>query len=91
METQRYSASVGLNYIVYNGQSRKYNFKKLQESLNLSELQSRSIIENVIVNIFNVYYEVARLTQNEITQKETLGISRERLLRAKYSFDYCLR
>jgi len=88
VETQRYSASVGLNYIVYNGQSRKYNFKKLQESLNLSELQSRSIIENVIVNIFNVYYEVARLTQNEITQKETLGISRERLLRAKYSFDY---
>lgn len=88
VETHRYSASVGLNYIVYNGQSRKYNFKKLQESLNLSELQSRSIIENVIVNIFNVYYEVARLTQNEITQKETLGISRERLLRAKYSFDY---
>ncbi|MFY0651519.1 MAG: TolC family protein [Cyclobacteriaceae bacterium] len=88
VQTERYNASIGANYILYNGESRKYNFKKFQESLNISELQSRGVIENVIVNIFNSYYEVARLTQNEITQKETLEVSRERLRRAKYSFDY---
>jgi outer membrane protein TolC len=31
---------------------------------------------------------VARLTENELNQKRTLDISRERLLRAKYGFDY---
>ena len=88
VQTERYNASIGANYILYNGETRKYNFKKFQESLNISELQSRGVIENVIVNIFGSYYEVARLTQNEITQKETLDVSRERLRRAEYSFDY---
>jgi outer membrane protein TolC len=88
VQTERYNASIGANYILYNGESRKYNFKKFQESLNVSELQSRGVIENVIVNIFNSYYEVARLTQNEITQKETLDVSSERLRRATYTFDY---
>jgi outer membrane protein TolC len=73
---------------LYNGEIRKYNFKKFQESLNISELQSRGVIESVIVNIFTSYYEVARLTQNEITQKETLDVSGERLSRAQYTFDY---
>lgn len=88
VQTERYNASIGANYILYNGESRKYNFKKFQESLNISELQSRGVIENVIVNIFGSYYEVARLTQNEITQKETLDVSGERLRRAQYTFDY---
>ena len=88
VQTERYNASIGANYILYNGETRKYNFKKFQESLNISELQSRGVIENVIVNIFGSYYEVERLTQNEITQKETLDVSRERLRRAEYSFDY---
>lgn len=88
IHTERYNASIGADYILYNGESRKYNFRKFQESLNISELQSRFVIENVIVNIFSSYYEVARLTQNETTQKETLDISRERLLRAQYTFEY---
>lgn len=88
VQTERYNASIGANYTLYNGKTRKYNFKKFQESLSLSELQSRGVIENVIVSIFGSYYEVARLTQNEITQKETLEISGERLLRAQYTFDY---
>lgn len=88
VQTERYNASIGANYTLYNGETRKYNFKKFQESLNISELQSRGVIENVIVNIFNSYYEVARLTQNEITQKETLNVSSERLRRAQYTFDY---
>ena len=88
VQTQRYNASIGANYTLYNGETRKYNFKKFQESLNMSELQSRAVIETVIVNIFASYYEVARLTQNEGTQKETLGISEERLRRAQLTFDY---
>ena len=88
VETSRYNASVGLNYTIFDGLMRENTFKSLKENYNLSELQARSVIENSLLNIFNVYYEVARLTENESTQRETLDISRDRLLRAQYSSDY---
>ena len=46
------------------------------------------MIENSVLNLFNVYYEIARLTENVNTQKQTLNISRERWTREKYSFEY---
>jgi outer membrane protein len=88
VQTSRYNASVGLNYTLFDGFGREYVYKSLKENYNISELQARSVIELSLVNIFAVYYEVARLTENELNQQQTLDISRERLLRAKYSFDY---
>lgn len=88
VNTSRYNASVGLNYSVFDGLGREYAFKKLKETYRLSELQARLVVENTLLNLFNVYYEIARLTQNVNTQKQSLNISRERLTRASYSFDY---
>jgi outer membrane protein TolC len=82
------NASVNLDYTVFNGFGRKYNYKKLQENYNLSEIQARVVIENTLTNLFNSYYEIARLSQNELNQKETLSISKERWTRAKYSFEF---
>lgn len=82
------NASLNLNYTVFNGFGRKYNYKKLQENYNLSEVQARVVIENTLINLFNSYYEIARLSENELNQKETLDISRERWTRAKYSFEF---
>jgi outer membrane protein TolC len=88
VKTSRYNATVGLNYTLFDGFGRENVYRSLKESHNISELQARSVIELALVNIFSVYYEIARLTENELNQKQTLDISRERLLRAKYSFDY---
>jgi outer membrane protein TolC len=82
------NASLNLDYTIFNGFGRKYNYKKLQENYHLSEIQSRTIIENTLINLFNSYYEIARLSENEVNQKETLDISRERWTRAKYSFEF---
>ena len=87
-ETQRYNGSVSLNYTIFNGFGRENIFRSLKENYNISELQARQVIELSLVSIFSGYYEVARLTENEITQRQTLDISRERLLRAKYGFEY---
>lgn len=87
-ETQTYSASVGINYTLFDGFNRKNTYKQLQETYNLTELQARQVTENTILTLFSAYYEVARLTENETTQKQTLAISKQRLLRANYSFDY---
>ena len=88
VKTTRYNAGVGLNYTLFDGFGRENLYKSLKESYNISELQARQVIEFALIDIFSVYYEIARLTENELNQKQTLDISRERLLRAKYSFDY---
>ena len=88
VKTTRYNASVGLNYTLFDGFGRENIYKSLKENYNISELQARQVIEFALLDIFSVYYEIARLTENELNQKQTLDISRERLLRASYSFDY---
>ncbi|WP_366140401.1 TolC family protein [uncultured Tenacibaculum sp.] len=88
VESQTYNASVGINYTLFNGFNRSNTFKRLKESYNLTELQARQVMENTLITLFIAYYEVGRLTENESTQKQALTISKERLKRAKYSFDY---
>ncbi|WP_075342874.1 TolC family protein [Tenacibaculum agarivorans] len=87
-ESKSYNASVGLNYILFNGFNRQNTFKRLKESYNLTELQARQVMENTLITLFIAYYEVGRLTENEITQKQALEISKQRLQRAEYGFDY---
>jgi len=87
-ETTGLNASVGFQYTIFDGFGRSNTYKKLQENYNISKLEARQMVENTILNIFDSYYEVARLTQDVDNQKETLNISRVRLQRAKYSFDY---
>lgn len=87
-ETTGLNASIGFQYTIFDGFGRSNAYKKLQENYNISKLEARQMLENTILNIFNSYYEVARLTQDAENQKETMDISRERLQRARYSFDY---
>lgn len=88
VSTSRYNGSVGLNYTVFDGMARENTFKSLKENYNLTELQSRFVIENSLLNIFGVYYEVARLTENVLVQREALTVSRRRLQREKYGSEY---
>lgn len=88
VQTKRYNASLGLAYTLFDGFGRSYNFQKLKDTYRLSELQTRLVIENTLLNIFTAYYEVARLTQNIRTQRRGLDVSGDRLIRAKYSSDF---
>lgn len=83
-----YNASVGVDYLLFDGMNRKYNYKKLKETYNLSELQARQVIEGTLLNLYLAYFEVARLSENENNLKQTLEISKRRLLRSGYSAEY---
>ena len=83
-----YNASVGVNYLLFDGMNRKYNYKKLKETYNLSELQARQVIESTLLSLYFAYYEVARLSENENNLKQTLAVSKRRLLRSNYSVEY---
>lgn len=87
-ETTRYNASVNLDYVLFDGLGRHYNYKSLKEQHNLSKLQARETIETTILQVFTVYYEVARLTENTAVLKETLEATKERLTRSEYQFEY---
>ncbi|AWX43960.1 hypothetical protein HME9304_00959 [Flagellimonas maritima] len=87
-ETRRYNASVDVNYVLFDGLNRRYTYKSLQERSQQSELEVRQTIENTIVQLFTVYYEVARLTENTKNLEEALEISKDRLKRSRYQFQY---
>jgi len=87
-ESSRYNASVNLNYTLFDGLGRQYNYKRLKEEKQLSELEARETIENTVLQLFTVYYDVARLSENTRALQQTLNISKDRLTRAEYQFTY---
>ena len=86
--TKSYSASLNVNYTIFDGLGRKYNYQQLKETYNLSELQARETIENTYLQLFTSYFQIARLSENANNLSEALSISKRRLLRAKYQYDY---
>ncbi|WP_111707825.1 TolC family protein [Lutibacter citreus] len=87
-ESTIYNASLGLNYTLFDGFGRKYTYQKLKQSHNLSELEAQAVIENSLLQLFSLYYEVAQLTENNANIAESLTISKNRLKRAQYSYEY---
>ena len=87
-ETTRYNASLNFNYTLFDGLGRWYDYKRLKEQYNLSELQVRETIENTLLQLFTVYYEVARITENVTVLEETFQNTKDRLTRAEYGFEY---
>lgn len=87
-ESSRYNAGINLNYTLFDGLGRYYDYKRLKEEYNLSDLQARETIENTITQLLTVYYDVARQSENLKSLEETLKISNDRLVRSKYQFDY---
>ena len=87
-ETKSYNASINVNYTLFDGLNRKYNYKQLKETYNLSKLEARETIENMYLQLFNNYFQIARLSENTSNLDETLKISKKRLERANHQYDY---
>ena len=86
--TKAYNASLDINYTIFDGLGRKYNYKQLKETYSLSELQVKETIENTYLQLFTVYFQIARLSENTSNLEEALTISKTRLERAKYQYEY---
>ena len=87
-KSSRYNASINLNYTLFDGLGRYYDYKRLKETYKLSELQARETIENTIAQLYVVYYNVAQVTENVAVLEKTLTISKDRITRANYQFEY---
>ncbi len=87
-ESQRYNGGLSVNYTLFDGLGRLYNYRSLKEQYDLTELQARETIENTLLQLFSVYFEVARLTENEFLLSSALDVSLDRIRRADYAFEY---
>jgi len=81
--SKSYNGSLGINYRLFDGMNRHFNYKKLQANFNMNELQSRSIIENTLLQLIKTYYDVAKLTSQIENIKRTLVISKLDLLNSE--------
>ena len=81
VETKGYGGSVGINYILFNGGARKYQYDKLKNLYSLSSLQKKTQIENTLIEVYTTFYNVARNQEQLKTVKEAFQISKERLER----------
>ena len=87
-ESQRFNAGINLNYTLFDGMGRKYVYKQLKEQYALSELQLRETIEFTMLQLFEVYFNIAQFTESSKIFKENLDISKERQKRAQTAFIY---
>ncbi len=87
-ESHSYNASVGLNYTIFNGFNRKYLYQQMQEQLAMSELESQATIEQAILDVFSTYYQTAQIAENVYVLQEALQISKQRLQRTNYQYEY---
>ncbi len=83
-----YGAGIDVNYTLWDGQGRKYNYEQNQQLRVLSALQVQQLIENTILQLSQVYY-AASLQQTTVESLEdAITISADRLARAEYAYDY---
>ena len=88
LASKSYNASLNVNYTLFDGLGRKYNFKKLVETHQLTELQARETAELTLLELFNAYYNIAQLTENLKALETTMDFSQQRLKRVSYQKEY---
>lgn len=86
--SRRYNAGVNVDYTLFDGMGRKYNFEKLKETYALTELEARETVELTLLELFGVYYNIARITENLESLKQAMAISKDRHERAKNNLEY---
>jgi outer membrane protein TolC len=87
-QTDNSSAVLSIDYNIIDASGRKYNYKKSKDLYSKSNLEVQEIIENTILQLFTVFFEVGRLTEEKEILKNSLDISKRRYERRLLEFEY---
>jgi outer membrane protein TolC len=82
------NSAVNLNYVLFDGYNRQFSLARGQQNVVASQINARFALESVLFQVFNAYYETARLESDFLNLVDILSISKERLERAKVNFEY---
>ncbi|MDX1348906.1 MAG: TolC family protein [Putridiphycobacter sp.] len=88
IESNTVNASLGLNYVLFNGLKRKNNYEKLKTAYNLSGVQKQIQIDNTILNVYTAYYNIAKYSIMLEIFEESFAVSKNRLVRTEYQMKF---
>ena len=88
MKSENSFSNVTVNYTLFDNTGRNFNYKKSKELLNKSKLEVKEVIENTLLQLFTVYYEVCRLIEEKEIIQSSIEISKSRLERKKIQFEF---
>ncbi len=88
MKSENSYSNISLNYILLDNSGRNFSYKKSKELSNRSKLEVKEVIENTLLQLFTVYYEVCRLSEERKIINSSLEISKTRLERKNTEFDF---
>jgi len=83
-----YGASLEMQYTLFDGLSRFYEYDRLQELGRQADAQTRLAIENTLFSIVQTFLEVARLKETVAINRKAVDLSVERLERAENTSEY---
>jgi len=81
------NATAGISSVLFAGGKNYYTWGKLKKTQDIGEVQARQTKENTMVAVIQTYYQITFLRDNLNVTKEALGISKQRLERAKHKVD----
>lgn len=87
-ESQSYNASIGINYVLFDGLGNIRTFQKYGKQKDLSTVQTKIAIESTMLQVINAFYELVREEQQLKLQQQTLVLSKERYKRNTLNYEY---
>tara|TARA_S200000501_G_scaffold53614_1_gene43723 strand:- start:510 stop:1829 length:1320 start_codon:yes stop_codon:yes gene_type:complete len=87
-KTDNNSAILSFNYNLIDSNGRKYNYQKSKELYSKTKLEVRDIIENTVLQLYSIYFELSRLAEQHKIIIKSLDISKKRLERKLLEFEY---
>ena len=88
MKSENSFSNISLEYVLFDNNGRKFNYKRSKELSSRSELEVREVIENTLIQLYSIFYEVCRLNEEKEIVKSSLEISKSRLERNKIKFEF---
>lgn len=88
IENLNYNGTLAINYLLYNGGSRKYSYESLKTQFELSSSEKKSQIENTLLDVYTTFFNVARNQEQKNTLQEAFDISKNRLERVEAQKKY---
>lgn len=87
-ESSTLNGSVVLNYNIFSGLGKYYQFTSLQNLSRIGNIEARLTIENTLLQAVVQYLEAARLQELLSINKEAVEISRERYERVQVRYEF---
>jgi outer membrane protein TolC len=81
------NASLNLNWTLFDGLRMFIARDRLEQLVDLSELQIKNQVVTTVAGVARTYYDIVRLEQQLRATREQMDLSEERLKLAQYKFD----